>query len=68
MEAKDKLEQGEIIYQLGKEAGIREVVEWIEKNSHANADYNSEGYLRSSWLELYPGSWQAKLKEWGVEA
>ena len=57
----------EFIYGENKQAGRKEVVEWIKKNSYAKADYNNEGYLRCSWLELSPSLWQAKLKEWGLE-
>lgn len=57
--------QAETTFPLGRQDGVEEVVEWVEKNSHANADYNSEGYMRSSWLEIYQGCWQAYKKKLG---
>ena len=41
-------------------AGIREVVEWIERVS--------ESYEENPNFAIFPDdSWQAKLKEWGIE-
>jgi len=37
------------------EAGIKEVVEWIEQYSHA------------SMRDIFGDDWRAKLKEWGIE-
>ncbi len=46
-------------YKAGKQAGIKEVVEWIEgKNHHDRTE---------SYYEFYGLEWQAKLKEWGIE-
>jgi hypothetical protein len=44
--------------EISFKAGIREVVEWVEK-------YKSEttGYIHISFGQ----EWQAKLKEWGIE-
>ena len=52
-----KLWQDEIeeFYNEGRQAGIKEVVEWIEGGGL------SSGFL-ANWSE-----WQAKLKEWGIE-
>lgn len=49
-------EHEEEYYQLGRKAGIREVVEFVEK-SIPKTLANYVGF----WL-----NWQAKLKEWGL--
>lgn len=44
-----------------REVGRREVVEWIRVNGYLNTDWYPDA--RERWEE----SWQAKLKEWGIE-
>jgi len=41
---------------IGEQAGIKKVVDWIEKNNILN------GVVVQNY-----GKWQAKLKEWGLE-
>ena len=46
-------------------AGIREVVDWMNENClgcQSNTPSNQDKYLG-----FHKGSWQAKLKEWGVD-
>ncbi len=43
----------------GKEAGIREVVEWLIKHDHPILNKRSNCLITS-------GEWQAKKKEWGL--
>ena len=45
----------------GRKAGIKEVVEWIQKYSHLKDD-GKNLYL------VMDESWQSKLREWGYEA
>ena len=45
---------------LGYLAGIREVVEWVERHTH-KMNTNMYG------ISLGRAEWQAKLKEWGIE-
>jgi len=56
---------GEAISQAQAEisfkAGIREVVEWLQKTSD-NLDYNNT----ISLFAVGMGEWEAKLKEWGI--
>jgi len=44
----------------GQQAGMKEVVEWVEKNEY---------YPSAELFEVIVGrkNWQAKLKEWGIE-
>ena len=51
-------EQAEISFK----AGIKEVVEWIEKRSSLSPGRCSVAMTYESRLE-----WQAKLKEWGID-
>jgi nucleoid DNA-binding protein len=61
MEAKDTVknaftpayEQAEISFR----AGIKEVVEWVNNNINTDEEVAFKGI----------GSWQAKLKEWGIK-
>jgi len=48
--------QAEIFF----EAGIKEVVEWVNKNIFWKKDATHS-------TSFYPKEWQAKLKEWGIE-
>ncbi len=51
------------IWEDGKRAGIKEVVEWIKAN---NKREGSPPYCFSAvWFDY--DKWQAFLKEWGVE-
>jgi len=45
------------VYGNGHKAGIREVVEWIEKNILMNFGI----------VSVRTDEWQAKLKEWGIK-
>ena len=50
----------EPVYDFGRrqyEAGIREVVEWVEKG----------GLGQHGWGQDFRTKWQSQLKEWGVE-
>jgi len=63
MEAKDKLEQDEAIYQAGKKAGIKEVVEWINERMD-KAVLIKYGTVA---LGFSITTWNAKLKDWGLK-
>ena len=56
------MNDGEIDVIKAHRAGIKEVVEWIEKRSSLSPGRCSVAMTYESRLE-----WQAKLKEWGVE-
>ena len=45
----------ELQAEISFEAGIKEVVEWIEQYSHA------------SMRDILGDDWRTKLKEWGIE-
>ena len=66
MEVKDKLEQDETIYQAGKKAGIREVVEWISDNStiYRDTELDYECTSFADQLLIDEDDWQAQLKTW----
>ena len=49
-------------YERGKREGIREVVEWVEKNSLVNLSFTS-GNVRV--IEEF--AWQAQKEIWGLE-
>lgn len=56
-------------YELGKQTGIKEVVEWINKQElRIPSEYETiSGEKVVVYLALYPSvGWQSKLKEWGV--
>jgi len=60
-----------IAYYKGKQAGIREVVEWIEENSNKGYIYEGEyTYDTKCDNQIFTdlGDWQAQLKEWGIES
>ena len=70
MEDKDKTLVEKLVEaeERGREAGIKEVVEWIEHHS-SKPYYRHLGNLtvvncdcHYTWDE-----WQAKLKEWGID-
>ena len=42
---------------VGRKAGIREVVEWIEHNT----------WVSNKTIDFAIKAWKAKLKEWGIE-
>ena len=57
---KARNEYEEEYYQLGYKAGIREVVEWIERQG------NDEGEIHA--IYSFTGiEWKAKLKDWGIK-
>lgn len=45
-------------YELGFKAGIKEVVEWLENESHFG--------IPKTLTEQSQKDWQAKQKEWGL--
>jgi len=52
---------------LGRQAGIKEVVEWILAHSQLErCDPDVMAYFTDYLAVDYP-DWQAKLKEWGIE-
>ena len=55
----------EVMEEAIYKAGIKEVVEWINANSHTyiNDDGSGGGVRRRGMCEM---PWQAKLKEWGI--
>ena len=60
-------DMGEIFFK----AGIKEVVEWIEKNSSKGYIYEGQyTYDTNCDNQLFTdlGDWQAKLKEWGLRS
>lgn len=66
----DKEDRCEMCYEQGKKAGIREVVEWIEKTSGHFTAFNPEDLLPhhcstcdNSIVGVTEHQWQAKLKE-----
>ncbi len=50
------------VFNEGKHTGIREVVEWLRKNSASSVE--NKGKLRL--IQFDEWAWQDKLKEWGV--
>jgi len=46
----------------GNEAGIKEVVEWVEENKLGLSSPSDEFFYK------YWNKWQAKLEEWGVNS
>ena len=48
-----------------KKTGIREVVEWIQKNHSFIGFCHPDSFL--SWIQIEPKKWQSKLREWGIE-
>lgn len=55
------------VFEDGKKAGIREVVEWILAHSELErCDPDVMVYFIDYLAVDYP-DWQAKLKEWGIE-
>ena len=46
----------------GKQAGIKEVVEWVDQ--HGLKEY---GELPYGTVTLSTNGWQAQLKEWGID-
>ncbi len=55
--------QAEITWPIAKQAGIKEVVEWIKAQQYECANPEDMAY---KWLLVPPEDWQAKLKEWGL--
>ena len=54
------------VYENGKRDGIKEVVEWIDREYRSNTiEYNP--YINTLFLQIGYFKWQAKLKEWGIE-
>ncbi len=47
-------------------AGIREVVEWLEKMK-GEEDYTDSNYQRRTSILLDKDAWQRKLEEWGIK-
>jgi len=64
------------IWEEGKQAGIREVMEWIKENNETRdepwgEDYDAAyGYdpMTKGDILISGGKWQAKIKEWKVDA
>ena len=52
-------------YVEGKKVGIREVVEWLSQNTF---DLSLLSSASANGLGFDKGDWQAKLKEWGIDA
>lgn len=59
--------QAEITFPLGKQEGIREVVEWVKSNGGWILNYNTSKPERIWNWSITHDDWQAKLKEWGIE-
>lgn len=59
MTTRDKLEQGEIIYQSGRKAGIRKVFQWLSEQP-------KEDVCGGMKILVAIDRWQDKLKEWGI--
>ena len=55
--------QAAISFRMGKQEGIKKVVEWIEKRDCA---YHLFGDFIHHF-KIMDNEWQAKLKEWGIE-
>jgi hypothetical protein len=64
-------------YELGKQAGIKEVVEWVDKwrevVEHGDYSNGNEAFgvdegrvLTYQHIENLDKQWQSKLKEWGI--
>lgn len=49
-----------VFFEEGRKAGIKEVVEWINKNA---TDIKCSGVMLTFLIKM----WQAKLKEWEEE-
>jgi len=69
LEAKEKSSEDRWVedesFVLGKQAGIKEVVEWIKASgyiAYKGFPYEDD---KKVWEVLY-SDWQAKLKEWGL--
>ena len=61
-------------YEVGKQAGRKEVTEWIEKRMSKempiSSVYDDPGFIFTYGYEIRSASkeeWQAKLKEWGIK-
>ena len=48
-------------------AGIKEVVEWIKANANLERGDRDVGLCFEDFLYFDYETWQAKLKEWGIE-
>ncbi len=51
----------EVAYEDGRQAGIREVVEWVNANTYWREDAPYKSVLD-------PADWKPQLKEWGIGA
>jgi len=59
-----KLEQDEAIYQAGKKAGIREVMEWLD--AFGNYDIGNGLSIATQRRNMPHQDWQDQKKEWGI--
>ena len=56
-------EQAEISFK----AGVKEVVDWIEKNSEEYQDSDPGCHYYVIFKQIEISIWQDKLKEWGID-
>ena len=52
------------IFEKGKQAGIKEAVEWLYKETGECPLYNDGSFIIA---KMRPSQWQAQLKEWRLE-
>ncbi len=57
-------------YLAGKGAGISEVVEWVSECTRTGDCFQEDGSVayRAGDIVMTKSLWQAKLKEWGINA